>query len=567
MLFKKRSVLAAVMAVTMLMGACTTTGDANKPAAPAPAAPAAEAPATTGDAAPAPASTEPKILHVNNHEEPGSLHPALAQGTHESWPIDHMFEGLFTKTASGYENGLCESYETSSDGLTWTFHLAKDGKWSTGNPVVAKDFEVAWKYCLDPANASDYASYLYFLKGATEYNAATENAAALADGVGVKAVDDYTLEVQLAGPLPFLPEVLTHYTCFPVDHLNQEKYPEWALSSANYSANGPFVLTRWENKVGLTTTKNPNYRKASEVKLDEIDWAMDAEMSTEWQKYQEGELDLSYPLLPAVIEQLQANNDPELLIEPDLSVYYYLFNTKKKPFNNVKVRKALAQTINREAIVKSVTKGGQSPAYGITPPGIADITGDYQKNLGPLFAEDAAGAKALLEEGLKEEGMTVADFKFTILLNPSEIHKKVAEAIQAMWRQNLGVECTLETTEFAVMLERRHAGDFDVARAGWIGDFADPVNFLDMWMTGHSINDSQWGDPAYDALIKTAQNSSDPAVRMEALKKAETMLVKDLQIMSPIYFYTKPMAIKPYVKGVYTPVNRYPQFEKVDIVK
>nr|WP_241254491.1 peptide ABC transporter substrate-binding protein [Brevibacillus sp. SYP-B805] len=514
-------------------------------------------------------SSGPKILRVNNSSEPGSLHPAKAQGTHESWPLRHLFVGL-TEVVEGnkIEPAMAEKWDISPDGKTYTFHLRDGIKWSNGDPVTAADFEFAWKYALNPNTASDYAYQLYYIEGAEAYNTSKEKdpakLKALEDKVGVKALDDKTLQVKLTNPTAYFLELAGFYTYFPVNKKVQEQNPNWANDASTFVSNGPFKLTEWKHKEGLKMVKNENYFDKDKIKIDEIDWAMIEDENTAWQMYRSGDLDLAYPLPTDVIGQLKSSNSPELHIDPEYATYFYRFNTTKKPFNNVKVRKALAMAIDRQAIVDNVTQAGQKPAYGLVALGSVDENGN-EFHQTDYFKEDVAQAKQLLAEGLKEEGLTSMP-KFKILYNTLDAHKKIAEAIQSMWRDNLGIECELENAEFQVKIDREHKLDYDISRAGWIGDFMDPMTFMDMFTSLSTQNDTGWKNKEYDALVEKAKQSNDQKVRMQAMRDAEKLFMDEMPVM-PIYFYTKPYAVKPYVKGVYALATEYPTLKYADIQK
>ncbi|ONK24905.1 peptide ABC transporter substrate-binding protein [Siminovitchia sp. FSL H7-0308] len=513
-------------------------------------------------------SGEKKILRLNNNEEPGSLHPGTAQGTHDSWILEHAFEGLTKKTPEGeIVEGIAKDWNVSDDGLTWTFNLRDDAKWSNGDPVTAHDFEFAWKYALNPESASEYAYQLYYLEGGEAYNSSQnkDEYAALEEKVGVKALDDLTLEVKLAEPTPYFLDLTSFYTFYPVNKKVQEANPDWALEAETYVSNGAFKLTEWKHKESMKLEKNENYYDKDKIKLDEVQFVIIDNADTAWQMYQSNELDLVYPLPPDVTGELSGTDDPEFEIAPDLAIYYYNLNNEVKPFNNVKVRKALSMAIDRKSLVEHVTQGGQQPAYGIIPPGIPDVEGDFQENSGDLFKEDAEEAKKLLQEGLAEEDMDQMP-EFTLTYNTDEGHKKVAEAIQEMWRKNLDVNVTLENVEFQVKLDREKAGDYQISRGGWVGDYVDPMTFVDLWVTDGSFNDANWSNPEYDKNVKIGKTSMDQKERMEAMHKAEEILIEEMPII-PLYFYTKPFTVKPHVKGIFTPINRYPQFIYADIEK
>ncbi|MCT8138008.1 peptide ABC transporter substrate-binding protein [Anaerobacillus sp. CMMVII] len=511
---------------------------------------------------------EKKVLKLNNVSNPGSLHPQLAQGTHESWVLEHSFEGLTKKTPEGkIVAGMAEDWDVSEDGLTWTFTLKDHVKWSNGEAVTAGDFEYAWKFGLDPANASYYSYQLYYLAGGEEFNTAEDGADmdALRDAVGVKALDEKTLEVKLAKPTPYFLDLTSFYTYYPINQANAEAHPDWALNGDNYVSNGPFVLAEWKQKESMKIVKNENYYDKDSIKLDEVQFVMIDDENTAWQMYRTGELDLVYPLPQDVTGQLNASNDSEFRIGPDLAVYYYNLNTTVKPLNNAKVRQALAMTIDREAIVEHVSQGGQTPAYGVVPAGIPDVSGDFNENGGKLFEENAEKAKALLAEGLAEEGLTSFP-NMVLTYNTSEGHKAIAEAIQEMWRKNLEVNITLENVEFQVKLDREKAGDFQISRAGWIGDYVDPMTFIDLWHSKSPFNDARFNNSEYDKLVELAQSTMDQSVRMKAMHDAHEILMEEMPVI-PIYFYTKPYTLKPYVTGVFDPINSYPQFMYADITK
>ena len=537
----KFSILALFMAVMLVLAACS---DSEK--------------SSSNNEEGSKESSGAKVLNVNNSSEPGSLHPAKAQGTHESWILQHTFEGLTKKDEKGeIQPGMAESWETSEDATKWTFKLKEGMKWSNGDPLTAGDFEYAWKYALNPDTAADYAYQLYYLKGGEAYNSKKGKE----EDVGVKAVDDLTLEVTLEEPTPYFLELTSFYTYYPIDKKVQEDNPDWALDGKSHVSNGPFKVTEWKHKESVKIEKNDNYYDKDNIKLDTVNFAMIEDENTAWQMYENGELDIAYPLPGDKTGELIQTKDKEFHVEPNLAVYYYNLNTKVKPFNNAKVRKALAMSIDRKTITENITQGGQVPAYGIIPPGIKDASGDFQENTGDLFKEDSAEAKKLLKEGLKEEGMDKMP-DFSILYNTLDAHKKIAEAIQDQWRENLGVKVSLENAEFQVKLDREKAGDFQISRAGWVGDYADPMTFM-LWETDGAYNDADWSNKEYDKYLKEAKTTVDAEKRMAALHNAEKVLMEEMPVL-PIYFYTSPYTVKSNVTGVYMPINEYPNFIYAD---
>lgn len=547
---KRKTLLALVLAGLMLLTACGG-GAANN---------GGNETATTEDGG------EKKILRTNNNSQPGTLDPALATGTHESWILQHVYEGLMRyNDKNELEPGMAESYEVSEDGLTYTFKLRDGIKWSNDDPITAQDFEYSWKRVLDPELASEYSFQL------TTYVVGAEEALAgegSMDDVGIKALDDKTLEVKLKTPTAYFTGLTAFYTLFPVHQASVEGNPEWANdpNTTPIVSNGAFKIAEWNKGSNVLLEKNPNYYDADKVNLDGIDFAMLEDNNTSYSKYQGGEFDLIVSPPSTVVAQGNEQDNPELKVGADVGVYYFEFNTTEKPFNNAKVRQALSMTIDRKTIVENITQGGQLPAEGIVPPGLLDDTGkDFREANGNLITEDVEKAKTLLEEGLKEEGMTVADLNGKVLIyNTDEGHKKVAQAVQEMWKQNLGVEVGLENMEFQVLLDRRKEQDFDIARSGWIGDYADPNTMLDLYMTDNPQNDSKYSNPEFDALLKTAAGTNDQKVRMDSMKEAEKIITQDLPII-PVYFYTQPRLEKPYVTGVYKNPLAYPTLKYADI--
>lgn len=545
--------LSLLLAVSIFISACSS---GEEPTTPEPEEP------TTGEE-----QTGEKILRTNNSSEPGSLDPALAQGTHESWILNNLFEGLMKHDSTGQiVPGMAKEYTLSEDDLTYTFTLRDDIKWSNGDPVTAQDFEFAWKRALDPELAADYAYQLYYIKGAEAYNSGEGTV----DDVAVKALDDKTLEVTLESPTAYFLDLCAFYTYYPVNKAVAEANPDWAKDPSTYVSNGAFTLESWEHNAKIKLAKNENYYDKDNIKLDGIDFDIIEDENTAWQKYEGGEYDILVTLPQAVVAQLKAENNPELQIGADVGTYYFNLNNEKVPFTNKKVRQALVYALDRQTIVDKIAQGGQIPATGVVPPGLLDENNeDYRETTGDFIGYDLEKAKTLLAEGLAEEGMTVEDFNaqgFVLLYNTSEAHKKIAQAAQEMWRTNLGIEIGLENVEFQVKLDREKAGDYDISRAGWIGDYSDPMTMLDLWYTDGPFNDAGYSNPEYDKLIDIAKSTADQKVRFDAMREAEAILMEDLPIV-PVYFYTQPYAVKPYVTGVYKIPIQYPTITYADINK
>lgn len=506
-----------------------------------------------------------KILRSNNSSEPGSLDPALATGTHESWVLENVFEGLMTFDEKGeLVKGMAKDYKMSNDGLTYTFTIRDDAKWSNGDPVTAEDFEFTWKRALDPETAADYATILHYIKGGEAFNTGEGTI----DDVGVKALDEKTLEVTLEFPTAYFLELTAFYTYFPVNKSVVESNPDWAKDPETHISNGPFKLVKWEHNAKIILEKNDLYYNAKKIKLDGIDLDIIEDQNTAWQKYEGGEYDILVDIPTSVVNQLQNDGSKELSIGAQVGTYYYNINPDVKPLGNKKVRKALSMALDRETIVKDITQGGQIAAEGVVPYGLEDENGkEFRDGTDNLIGYDPDGAKKLLEEGLAEENMTIEDFNkenIVLLYNTSESHKKIAQAVQEMWRTKLGIDIGLENVEFQVKLDREKSGDYHISRAGWIGDFMDPMTMLDLWWSGSSFNDVNYDNPEYDKLVLETKTTMDQKLRMDNFREAEKILIEDMPIL-PVYFYTQPYVQKSNVKGIVKVPVRYPVITYADI--
>ncbi|KXG76520.1 peptide ABC transporter substrate-binding protein [Thermotalea metallivorans] len=502
-----------------------------------------KAPAQTGET---PAEKqEPMVLNWNLGADPKTIDPQLNSASDGGYVINNTFEGMMREINGKLTNAMAEKVDVSDDGLVYTFHL-RDAKWSDGQPVKAQDFEYAWKRALDPAVASEYAFQMYYIKGAQAYNEGTGKI----EDIGIKVIDDKTLEVTLEAPTPYFLDLTTFYTYMPVRKDVVEKDPEgWAKNPATAICNGPFKLTEYKMGDRIILEKNPEYWNAANVKLDKIVATMIVEESTMLTAYEAGELDIIDSMPSQEIPRLQAE-DPTFKILPTIGTYYYIFNVTKPPVNDVRVRKALALAIDRKAIVEKVTKAGQIPATGFTPPGLKDadgrdfhdVAGDYGIDPNAAKVEEA---KKLLAEAGYPDGKGFPELE--ILYNTSEGHKAIAEAIQEMWKQNLGINVKLQNQEWAVFQDTRHQGNFVIARAGWLGDYADPMTMLDLWTSYSGNNDAQWKNPEYDKIIEASKKATGKE-RFDLLYKAQQMMMDEMIVM-PIYYYTDPVMVKEYVKG------------------
>ncbi|MDB5052694.1 MAG: oppA [Bacilli bacterium] len=554
---------ASLVLAGILIAGCTTTG--SKAGESTPTA------SDKGSTSQPQAQTKESVINTYINGEIPTIDPNKASDTYSSWVIDHTFEGLFFQDKDGLKPGQAKEMKVSSDGLTYTFTL-KDGlKWSNGDPVTAGDFEFSWKHVLDPNTAAEYAYQIGdYLKGGKEYNSADPKKVSadelnkLRDAVGVQAKDDKTLVVTLVSPTPYFKQLTSFYTYYPVDKKVVEANPKWAAEASTYVGNGPFKVTEWQKDKVLIAVKNDNYYDKAKITTDKIVWNNITDDNTAWQMYQNGDLNMIKAVPSSGLDAAKASGD--LKISPNLATYFYRFNVTKPPFNNVKIRKAFTMSIDRQAIIDNVTKANQKPAFAFVSPGTQAQDGknkDFRDATPTFFKEDAAQAKQLLADGLKDLGLTAFP-KVTLTFNTNANHQKIAEAIQEMWKKNLGVEVQIENVESKVWLARMTKLDYQIMRTGWVGDYLDAMTFIDMFVTDGGNNQTGYSNPEYDKLVKAAKAESDAAKRDQQMHDAEKILMNDMPIM-PIYYYVNADAYKPSLQGYYTPANRYPQFRYITV--
>jgi oligopeptide transport system substrate-binding protein len=489
-----------------------------------------------------------KILLITVGSEPRTLDPQAAQGVTEHHIIMAMIEGLVAPSIDDQARivpGMADRWEHNDDYSVWTFHIGEDRKWSNGDPVVPQDFVFSYKRMLTASFGAQYAENLFILKGAEDYyHGKTRNF----DDVGVKAIDDHNLRIELVGPAPYLLSLVQHDSWLPVNPKAILKFgnidtrdTQWTRPG-NFIANGPFIMKTWQPNDVIEVVRNPLYWDAANVKLNGINFYSIENLNTQDRAFQAGQLHKTDQVsLDKVPYYRRAH--PELIrIDPYEGVYFYRINISRKGLDNPKVRLALSLAIDREAIVKNILRQGQKAATGFTPPGM----GDYE----PLrkLTYDPERARQLLAEAGYPNGKGFP--RFTIHFNTLESHRAIAEAIQQMWKEELGIDVTLENQEWKVYLDTQNSINYDLSRSAWIGDFIDPVTFLSMWTTGNGNNNTHWGNPQYDELIEKAARTGDPQARFEILHKAEELFLSELPVL-PIYWYTNAYLIQPSVQNWY----------------
>lgn len=513
----KKRLLALVMAVAMVAGLTACGGSKT------------EAPAATDAAA-------EKILSVQIGPDPETIDPALNSASDGGCMILHSFECLLTVNEEGVlAPGQAETWETSEDGLVWTFHLRDGLKWSDGTDLTANDFVYSWKRVCDPELAAPYAETVLGMVDGYE-----EAVAGNIDALNVVATDDKTLVVTLANPCPYFGSLAAFATLSPVQQATVEANGDaWAVNAETYVSNGSFYVTEWVPGSHIMMSKNPNYWNADAIKLDKIKFNLIEDSNAAYSAYQTGEVLLIKDVPTEEIPSFDGN--AEFHVEPIIGTYYLSLNTKVEPFDNALVRKALSLAIDREYVANTIMQGTYSPAYNFMGPGWIDAAGEQffdNANGGVTYISDdyeanVEEAKRLLTEAgyPNGEGLPV----ITYSTNPSGYHQAVAEYLQEAWKQ-IGVTVEVEIVEWASFTPMRRDGDYMAARNGWVGDYSDPSNMLELLYSTNGNNDGKYNNPEFDAAIELSRTSTDEAARFEALHTAEDILMDEAACI-PVAYY------------------------------
>lgn len=478
-----------------------------------------------------------------NGTEVASLDPHKTEGVPESHVIRDLLEGLVNQDADGNTiPGVAERWETS-DNQTYTFYLRKDAKWSNGDPVTAQDFVYSWQRAVDPATASPYSWYMEYtkMKNAKEIIAGEKASSTL----GVKALDDHTLVVELDTPLPYFVMMTGHTTMKPVHKGTVEKHGDEWTRAGNYVSNGAYMLDRWVVNERLELKRNPNYWDDSKTVINKVTFLPIENQVAEMNRFLSGEIHITNEVPIEHFRRLQRDHADSVSVVGSLCTYYYGFNNQKPPLDDVRVRKALSFAIDRDVIANAIMGQGEKPAYFLTP----EITAGFQPEM-PAYGkmtqqQRLAEAKKLLEEAGYNRSNPL---RFNLLYNTSENHRKVATAIQSMWRSGLGVNVTLENQEWKTYLDSRREGNFDVTRAGWCGDYNEASSFLTLMKSSNSSNDPRYHNEEYDALMAKAMATTSEKERQAIYAQAEKLLARDMPI-APIYQYVKSRLLSPQVGG------------------
>ena len=474
------------------------------------------------------------VITVNWGTEPPSLDPGLASDTTSSNIITNIMDPL-VRLGEDLEPvpNLAESWELTDGGKTVTFTLRNDGKWTTGDPVTAEDFEWSWKRTMSPDLAADYAYQFFGIVGASDYNSCENNCAAMAEKVGVNALDERRLEVKLTSPQPWFVQQVAHHSFLAVHRPTVEQFGEKWTEAANIVTNGPFQLEAWQHNSQIDLVKWPEWRGAETVSLERVNGRMISEGTTAVQAFEAGEIDATTGGLPP--EELPRLKGLEEYAQyPALGTYYYGFNVENIP--DVNQRRAMALAIDRRSIIDNVALADQLPATGFTPDG---MPGFESINPASEFLPETEGidqAKELMEQVQNP----VTDV--TLILNDAPGHREIAVAIQAMWKE-LGIDVEIKQQEWAQFLEfigPPPDKSVDVFRLGWIGDYVDAMNFLELWTCDSGNNSTNYCNEEFDNLVEQARATPDDAERYELYKQMEEILFgPDGDVpLAPIYWYT-----------------------------
>ena len=482
--------------------------------------------------------------------DPATLDPGVCNFVDEINIAAQLFEGLYRKGANGkIELGTAEGVQKSSDNLTYTFKIRKDAKWSDGKPVTAYDFEYGWKRVVTPGFENDVDYLMYFIKDAEKHRKGQTKE------LGVKAINAQTLVVKLEKPISYFDQILTLHTYYPVRKDIVEKNPKlWATYEDTLIGNGPFKISKWEkgdNIPYIEVVKNNNYWDNTNVKLTKITTKVISNAEAQWESFHQGKIDIGSSI-PQDKDINQLIKDKEVVSAPTLTTEYYIFNISRKPFNDIKVRKAISMVVDREGIINQVNKGS-NPATAFVPFGMPDknVTLDFRKvggdYLNPKVTESNINeARKLLAEAGYPEGKGIPTIK--LLVNNTAKINSIATIFKENLKKNLDINVEVSSLETSLFKEERTKGNFDICRMRWVADFSDASNFLEIFLSDSSNSMGRWINKKYDTLLKEASNSLDEAVRMEKLHQAEKILIEEASIV-PIYFDTNIFFFKSYVKN------------------
>ncbi|ACK93206.1 peptide ABC transporter substrate-binding protein [Bacillus thuringiensis] len=499
-------------------------------------------------------------LVTNIGSDPYTLDSAIATDSTSGYVIGHLFSSLYTQDSDGkYQNELAEKEEVNADGTEYTIHLKKDIKWSDGSAITANDFEFAWKRLLNPKTGSMNATEMYFIKGAEAYNTGKGEEGQ----VGIQVVDPQTLKVTLEHPVASIKQKLASSLFIPLAKKSIDDNNKLKTDPKELITNGPFTLKEWKHNQAITVQKNKEYYD-KKVTLKEIEFRIIPDSKTAYQLYKSKELDLLSGLPQEMIEKEKGNKEYKRVA--GFSSYIYSFNVEKEPFTNAKVRKAFSLAVDRKFIVEKLYKNNAQEANAFVPEGAKTQSGrDFRKEKGGYVKFDPAEAKKLLEEGMKEQGWSTLP-EVTLKFTTDTQHKKVAEAMQEMFKKNLGVDIKLENKEWKSYIDTYKQSDFQLAYMGWGGSLLDPITKLDLYAGDGPNNYAKWHNKEFDALVKEAEVEQNEDKRFDLLHKAEDIMFTDSPLI-PIIFPSDSYLQKQTVSGLQYYVGSKPDLRYAKIKK
>jgi len=485
------------------------------------------------------------VVNRGNGAEPETLDPQKLTGVPEANISYDLYEGLATLDDHGNPTGgVAKSWDVSDDGKVYTFHLRDDAKWSNGDPITADDVVYTLRRVVDPKVAAEYA-YIYApILNADDINSGKEKDLTK---LGVEAVDPHTVKITLKAPTPYLIGLLAHTSSQIVNKAAVEKGGDQWTRPGNNVTSGAYTITEWVPQSRIVLTKNPNFHDAANVKVDKIVYFPTEDLDEEFKRFRAGELDTTYDVPKDKIPVAQKEYKGEFHDSAYFGTYFYAINMNKAPLGKeLQLRNALSMAIDRETLVKKITLGGEIPAYSWMPPGVPGYTQQKLNFADMPFKKRQAEAKKILKDAGFGPGKPL---EVDILYNTSENHKKIAIAVASMWKA-IGVQAKLTNQEWKVYLDtRKH--DYTVARAGWIGDYLDPSDFMEQYMSdAGDSNFIHYNNTQYDGLLRQAQTEVNQDARMKLFEQAEAIFLND-QPLIPIYHYTHPQMISSKIGGWY----------------
>ena len=491
------------------------------------------------------ASGENAILVRGGGPEPDSLDPQKARGFEAQSILRDLCEGLTTLDNRGrVAPGTAHSWNTSLDGLTYTFDLRRDARWSNGDRVVGADFVAALQRLADPATGSPYAQYIDVIANTSDIVSGRKSVNTL----GVTAPDDSTVVITLDTPAPYLPTLLSHPSTCPVHRPTLQQHAEALARPGTMVGNGAFVLKEWVPGAYILELRNRHYWNDAATRLEGVRWLLISDENAELARYRGGELQVTFVVPRGQFDWIRANLADQLHLSPQLSTYYYGFNLRRFPFRDQpKLRRALSLVIDREKLTRLVLRVGELPAYGWVPPGVQHYTSqtvDYAEL--PMAARINEAERLYQESGYSRQ----KPLSFELRYNAGEVHTKLALAVASMWKEALGVEVRLTQVEFKSLLQDIDRGDVEVFRSSWAGDYNDAYSFAQVLKSDFGVNLPHYSSSHYDALLASAARQQDPLLRSALLEEAERVMLADHPLL-PIYFYVNKHLVKPEVLGWY----------------